>query len=58
MAKIKAANKVGRPQGPEKKPLNIYMEVARIGKLRVLAKEQRRNISTVVEDALHETFGI
>lgn len=48
----------GRPNGPEKRPLNIYIGVDRLAKLRELAKEQQRNISIVVENALQTAYGI
>ena len=48
----RAKNKVGRPPGPEKRPLNIFLPVNQIEKLRVMAEEKRGSISGIVELAL------
>lgn len=58
MAKTQVSNRVGRPSGPKKKALNIYIEVERLDNLRELAANQQRNISTLVVNALFKTYGI
>lgn len=49
---------VGRPAGPLKEPLNLFIGVKRKQKLVELAKEQQRTISIVVENALESAYGI
>ena len=51
-------NKVGRPQGSDKEPMNIYVHKERAGKLRKLALDQQKTISIVVENALEKQYGI
>lgn len=58
MSKKPIKNRVGRPSGASKKPLNIYLEVDRLDELKKIAKEEQRNISTVVGNALNEKYGI
>ncbi len=47
-----AKNKVGRPAGPEKKPLNVFLPVGQIAKLKDMAAEKRGSISGIIELAL------
>lgn len=55
MAKTK---KLGRPQGAKKKPMNVFIEVDRAQKLRVMAAKEQKTISIMVENALESTYGI
>jgi hypothetical protein len=48
----------GRPSGPAKEPINIYMLKDRAKKLRILATQEQKTISIVVENALEHTYGI
>lgn len=57
-AKSKKKQLVGRPSGPEKKPLNIYMRLERIDKLKTLAQKEQKTISIMVENALEKSYGI
>lgn len=53
MAK-QAKNLVGRPPGPKKRPLNIFLPVAQIDRLRKMALEKRGSISGIIELALEK----
>lgn len=48
----------GRPEGPEKEPVNIYMKKERAAKLRKLAAAEQKTISIMVENALETSYGI
>lgn len=48
----------GRPLGPEKEPLNIYILKDRAKRLRNFAVKEQKTISIVVENALEQTYGI
>lgn len=48
---------LGRPKGEKKKPLNIYMKLDRIDRLKKYAFDEQKTISIVVENAL-DAFGI
>jgi len=50
--------KIGRPQGSEKEPVNVYMHTERAQKLRELAVKEQKTISVMVENALEESYGI
>lgn len=54
-----AKNKeIGRPAGPAKEPLNIYIKRDRAKRLREFAIEQQKTISILVENALEKAYGI
>jgi len=48
----------GRPNGPAKEPLNIYIRRDRAKKLRDFAIKEQKTISIVVENALEQTYGL
>jgi hypothetical protein len=50
--------KVGRPKGSNKVPMNIFINVNRADRLRALAVEQQKTISIMVENALETSYGI
>lgn len=50
-----AKNKVfGRPKGPNKKAINVFLPIEKITKLKERAETDHRTISTVVELALEK----
>lgn len=49
---------LGRPSGPQKEPLNIYMRSDRAKRLREFAVKEQKTISIVVENALEQQYGI
>lgn len=51
-------NKIGRPAGSEKEPMNVFVTKDRAKKLRELAKKEQRTISILVENALNSAYGI
>lgn len=48
----------GRPKGPDKEPMNIFVRKDRAKKLRDLAKKEQKTISIMVENALEHQYGI
>jgi hypothetical protein len=48
----------GRPAGPDKEPVNIYIEKNRAKKLREFAHKEQKTISIIVENALASTYGL
>lgn len=54
----KKTKTIGRPTGPEKEPLNIFMLKTRAKKLRELAQKEQKTISIMVENALEKTYAI
>ena len=55
MAKSKG---VGRPKGPEKEPINVFINCDGAKKLRDLAKKEQKTISIMVENALQNEYSI
>lgn len=55
MAKKQA---IGRPTGPEKEPMNVFILKTRAKKLRELAVKEQKTISIMVENALEKTYSI
>lgn len=50
--------KIGRPNGAEKEPMNVFIHTGRAKKLRELAKKEQKTISIMVENALESQYGI
>lgn len=51
-------NKVGRPKGIKKVPLNLSISEIRAQKLAELAASQQKTKSILVENALRDQYGI
>lgn len=53
------ANKaVGRPKGPKKIPVNIFMTEGRRKRLQELSIKEQKTQSILVENSLEKTYGI
>lgn len=48
----------GRPAGPEKQAVNIYIRKDRVNRLREFAFKEQKTMSIVVENALEAQYGI
>lgn len=49
---------LGRPKGPKKVPLNVYVTVERKKKAKAKARELKWGVSTLIETALEKAYGI
>lgn len=58
MGTITKKRKAGRPRGSDKEPMNIYIKKERAQKLREFAVKEQKTISIVVENALHQSYGL